>query len=68
MMFDYVKCEYPLPVPKELLDSKTFNPEKIEFQTFSMLPASLNEYEITDEGQIYLWDIEKEIVIGKYVF
>jgi hypothetical protein len=66
MLFDYVKCEYPLPVPDELKGSKTFKPEKIEFQTFSMPPASLDEYEITDDGQVYLWKIEKEVVAGKY--
>jgi hypothetical protein len=65
-MFDYVKCEYPLPIPDELKNSKAFKTEKLEFQTHSMAPASMNEFEITDDGQIYLWDIKKEVISGKY--
>ncbi len=58
-MFDYLKCEYPLDTPEFLANDKDFSPENLEFQTYSFPPASMDEYEITDDGQLYKWDIER---------
>ena len=56
-MYDTVKCEYALPLPEELskFDVKW---EEVEFQTqFSGWPA-MEEYEITEDGQLYRWKRE----------
>ena len=58
-MYDYVKCEYALPV--EELENAMENPpnwSEIEFQTKSLgqggLGGFLDQYTIEDDGQIYV--------------
>ena len=71
-MFDYVYCEYPLPLPEEAKDFKDWNGfkkgvitpldwEKFEFQSrdFGRL---LEKYTIEEDGQIYKEIIERELV------
>ena len=57
-MFDYLKCEYPLETPELLAEDGDFSFENLEFQTYSFFPPSMNEYEITDDGQLYKWEID----------
>lgn len=54
-MFDLIKFEYKLPIPKgfESLFS-TIDFEKQEFVTYSFNPPSLNAYSIAVDGRIYL--------------
>ena len=59
MMFDYLKCEYPLPIPDLLKDDGNFCAEEAEFQTYSFAPGCLDEYEITDVGELYRWQVER---------
>mgnify|MGYP001412970320 CR=1 FL=1 len=58
-MFDYLKCDYPLPVPEVLRGDKKFSPNELEFQTFSFSPPSMDEYEITEDGLLYRWKVER---------
>ena len=60
-MFDYLKCEYPLPVPKELENDSDFSIEETEFQTHSFEFPCMDEYEISDDGQLYRWSIDRRI-------
>jgi hypothetical protein len=61
MMFDFLKCEYPLPTPDVLKNDKDFHIKDLEFHTFSFPPFSMDEYEITDDGELYRWYIEKSL-------
>lgn len=60
-MFDYVKCDYPLPISEEI---KNDLPEQewsdISFQTKS-LDCSLETHVIEDDGQIYVERIDRYI-------
>ena len=72
--FDYIKCEYPLPLPEDILKEDMPDWSNFDFQTksFLFLSASSNEhdrfmggidiYNIDEEGEIY-----KEVVERKYV-
>ena len=60
-MLDYLKCEYPLPIPKELEKDKNFSISGQEFQTFSFDHPCMDEYEISDDGQVYRWSIERVV-------
>ena len=58
-MFDYLKCDYALPIPEALEDDEGFLLNKLDFQTHSFFPSSLDEYEITEDGQLYQWKIKR---------
>jgi hypothetical protein len=60
-MFDYIKCDYPLPFPEEILKLKP-QPDwkEVEFQTKS-LHNTLNVYTIEEDGQIYKELIDREV-------
>ena len=69
-MFDYVYCEYPLPLPEETKNFKTNFKEgvkapldwsKFEFQSKDF-GGFLEKYTIEEDGQIYKEIIEREIV------
>jgi len=60
-MFDYLKCEYPLVIPEALKEDEGFDIEKLEFQTYSFPPSCMDEYEITEDGQLYKWEIERRV-------
>ena len=54
-LFDYVKSEYKLPIPQEVLDDLCDTDwEEIEFQTKSFDLPTLDSYEISEEGSIYM--------------
>lgn len=53
-MFDYVKCQYPLPEVKELNDWD-IDIQKIEYQTKDMNNA-LNHYFINENGELWYKD------------
>ena len=53
VMFDYLKCEYPLPLTDEIKEQfPDENWAEINFQTKS-LDCYLENYTIEDDGQIY---------------
>jgi hypothetical protein len=53
-MFDYIKCEYPLPeVPQRLVDSYG-SPEKVLFQTKDTVNQCMATYKITEDGQLWI--------------
>ena len=63
-MFDYIYCEYPLPVSEieEQMDDVP-NWQEMEFQTKGLgkgYGGFLDKYTIEDDGQIYLDKIDKE--------
>ena len=61
-MFDYVKCDYPLPVSEEFSElSSPPNWPEIEFQTKSLF-NSLEVYTIEEDGQIYKEEVERDFV------
>jgi len=54
-LFDYVKSEYKLPLPQEVLDDLgDTNWDEVEFQTKSFDFPTLDAYEISEEGSIYM--------------
>ena len=54
-LFDYVKSEYKLPLPQEVLDDlRDTDWEEVEFQTKSFDWPTLDAYEISEEGSIYM--------------
>jgi len=55
-LFDYVKSEYKLPIPQEVLDDlQDTEWEEVEFQTKSFgYDGNLDSYEISEEGLIYI--------------
>jgi hypothetical protein len=58
-MFDTVKCEYPLPLPEDLGECVEIDWAEFEFKTASF-EGALDEYEITEDGEIYHWSIDRE--------
>ena len=61
-MFDYVKCDYPLPLPDEALELKSPPKwEEVEFQTKS-LGSMLDTYTIEEDGQIYKELVDREVI------
>ena len=61
-MFDFIKCEYPLPLPeeaKELKNSPVWS--EIEFQTKN-LRGLLEIYTIEEDGQFYRELLKRELV------
>ena len=60
-MFDFIKCEYPLPLPEEASNlNAPPDWKKIEFQTESF-NRTLESYTIEEDGSIYK-DITKRIL------
>jgi len=60
-MFDFVQCEYPLPLgdhPKELKSAPDW--EEFEFQTKD-LESVLNNYVISEDGQLYVEEAQFEL-------
>ena len=55
-LFDYIKSEYKLPIPQEVLeDLSDTDWEEVEFQTKSFdSGGSLDNYEISVDGSIYI--------------
>ena len=54
-LFDYVKSEYELPLPQEVLDDlRDTDWDEVEFQTRSFDLPALDTYEISEEGSIYM--------------
>jgi hypothetical protein len=54
-LFDYVKSEYKLPLPQEVVDDLSDTDwDEIEFQTKSFDYPTLDVYEISEEGSIYM--------------
>ena len=54
-LFDYVKSEYKLPLPQEVLDDLgDTNWDEVEYQTKSFDFPTLDAYEISEEGSIYM--------------
>ena len=54
-LFDYVKSEYKLPLPQEVLDDLgDTNWDEVEFQTKSFDFPTLDAYEISEDGSIYM--------------
>ena len=64
-MFDYIECEYELPLPEfgeeEKQDLKDIVWEEVVFQTKNFDNLMIT-YEITEEGQIYEHKVERELV------
>ena len=64
-MFDYIKCEYKLPLPElkeeHQKDFDEIDWEEIEFQTKSF-DGAMSTYEITSDGQIYERILEREMI------
>jgi len=58
-MMDVVKCEYPLPLPDDLGECKDIIWEEFEFKT-SCFYGVMDEYEVTDSGELYWWKIDRE--------
>ena len=58
-MMDVVKCEYPLPLPDDLGECQDINWEEFEFKTVNF-DGVMDEYEITDSGELYWWKIDRE--------
>ena len=58
-MFDTVKCEYPLPLPENLGECSEIQWAEFEFKTGNF-DGRLDEYEITEDGEIYHWNIDRE--------
>ena len=61
MLFDFIKSEYLLPVPDLLKGDKKFELSEVNFHTQSFSAPTLDEYEITEEGQLYRWAVDKKI-------
>jgi len=54
-LFDYVKSEYKLPLPQEVVDDLSDTDwDEVEFQTKSFDWPTLDAYEISEEGSIYM--------------
>jgi hypothetical protein len=55
-LFDYIKSEYKLPIPQEVLeDLSNTDWEEVEFQTKSLdSGGTLDNYEISIDGSIYI--------------
>ena len=71
-MFDYLFCEYPLPLPEEAKNLKAdfakgvkapINWSEFEFQTKDF-GGNLEKYTIEEDGQIYKEIINREVVEG----
>jgi hypothetical protein len=58
-MFDYLKCDYPLPLTSEVREElPSQNWSEIAFQTKSF-ESYLNNYTIEDDGQIYVEKLDR---------
>jgi len=51
-MFDYIECNYPLPLSKELIELDGFDIYEVELQTKS-LDNLMELYVITEEGELF---------------
>ena len=69
-MFDYVFCDYPLPLPEEAKNLKAdfakgvkapIDWSKFEFQTKNF-DGLLDKYTIEEDGQIYVEKVDRELV------
>ena len=69
-MFDYIFCDYPLPLPEEAKELKveftkgvksSIDWSKFEFQTKDF-GGLLDKYTIEEDGQIYVEKIEREVI------
>lgn len=64
-MFDYVICEKKLPIPQTVLDDCPDEKwDEIQFQTKSF-DSTLDDYEISEEGVLYIHDFELRIDEGE---
>jgi len=60
-MFDFIKCDYPLPLPEEALELKPLSEwQETEFQTKS-LHSTLDVYTIEEDGQMYKELVKRKI-------
>ena len=68
-LFDYVRCEYPLPLPEEASEVDMPDWSTFDFQARSLVLSSSNDidqlmgidsYNIDEEGEIYRDVIERE--------
>lgn len=69
-MFDYIFCDYPLPLPEEAKELKTnfakgvkapVDWSEFEFQTKDF-GGFLDKYTIEEDGQIYVEKINREVI------
>ena len=62
-MFDYVKCDYSLPLPEDIseLSHPPSDWSEVEFQTKSLYNL-LETYTIEEDGQIYKEEVDREFV------
>tara|TARA_Y100000593_G_C4267088_1_gene315345 strand:- start:471 stop:1022 length:552 start_codon:yes stop_codon:yes gene_type:complete len=64
-MFDYITCDYDLPLPEEVKELKSPPDWKsIEYQTKSFW-CSLETYSIEDDGQIYKDVVDREFIASE---
>jgi hypothetical protein len=62
-MFDFIQCEYPLPLGDHVKELKCVPDwEEFEFQTKD-LESILNNYVISEDGQLYMEEVEFELSI-----
>jgi hypothetical protein len=59
-MFDYIRCDYPIPVSKEMLEWD-LDMQNMEYQTKD-LDNFMEEYFINPEGELYYTHHEREWV------
>ena len=62
-MFNYIKCDYPLPLSEEALKLEP-QPDwkEIEFQTKSLSDSALDVYTIEEDGQMYKELVDREVI------
>jgi hypothetical protein len=62
-MFDYIKCEYPLPLPTDLGEAKDVDFNGLIYQTKD-LNNSLESYKIDKDGNLWIKETETEWIEG----
>ncbi len=60
MPFNFVRCDYKLPLPAKLGECSELKWDEQEFKTLSFAGSFFNEYSITDQGVLYKETVDRD--------